>query len=115
MYGATFFLACPLHRLAGGEKSSGSVGGAGDRVFFAGADGGEAVDVQEGEGGGAGDCGDGVCAGDETGAGEGVADERGGGVFEVEGWCRAGCDSGPADGGFQVFAGFFGRGGGDDQ
>ena len=51
-------------------------------MFFAGTDGVEAVDVPEVAGGGAGDCGVGVCAGRPSGAGEGAADERGGGFSE---------------------------------
>ena len=48
-------------------------------MFFAGTDGVEAVDVPEVAGGGAGDCGVGVCAGRPSGTGEGAADEGGGG------------------------------------
>ena len=84
-------------------------------MFFAGTDGIEAVDVPEVAGGGAGDCGVGVCAGRPSGTGEGAADEGGGGFFEVEG--RVGCcgASGQADGEFPVLAGLLGSGGGDDQ
>lgn len=108
-------MACFIYCLPGGKESAGSVDGAGYRVFPAGADGGEAVDVQEVAGGGAGDCGDGFCEGDEAGTGEGVADERGCSVFEVEGRSWAGGDSGPADGDFSFSAGFFRGSGGDDQ
>lgn len=52
---------------------------------FAGTDGVEAVDVPEVAGGGAGDCGVGFCAGRPSGAGEGAADEGGGGFSEAEG------------------------------
>ncbi|MEI3155293.1 MAG: hypothetical protein V8S95_09470 [Odoribacter sp.] len=54
-------------------------------MFFAGTDGVEAMDVPEVAGGGAGDCGVGVCAGRPSGAGEGAADEGGGGFSEAEG------------------------------
>lgn len=84
-------------------------------MLFAGADGGEAVDVQEVEGGGAGDCGDDFCAGEQAGAGEGVADEGGGGVSAAERRAGAGGDSGQADEGVPVFAGFLGGSGGDGE
>lgn len=104
-------LACRVHCIAGREEGEGEVGGRGSGVFPAGADGGEAVDVQEVAGGGAGNCGDDFCAGDETGTGEGAGNEGGGVVFAAEGWERAGGDSGPADEGVPVSVGFFGRSG----
>lgn len=66
----------------------------GVECFLPGTDGVEAVDVPEVAGGGAGDCGVGVCAGRPSGAGEGAADEGGGGFSEAEGRGGGCCDSG---------------------
>ena len=87
-------MARRLHRLPCGEEGARPVGGTGGGVFFAGTDGVEAVDVPEVTGGGAGDCGVGVCAGRPSGAGEGAADEGGGGFSEAEGRGGGCCDSG---------------------
>ena len=94
MDGTRDVLACRFYRFAGRKKSAGSAGGTGGGVFFAGTDGSKAVDLPEVAGGCTGDCGDDFCPGKPAGAGEGVADEGGCPVFEVEGGERTGGDSG---------------------
>lgn len=67
-------MACRFYCFAGREKGEGSVDGGWRGVFFAGADGGEAVDLPEVTGCGAGDCRDDFCTGEPAGPSEGVAD-----------------------------------------
>jgi len=87
-------LACGVYGVEGGEEGEGEVGGDGGGVFFAGAGGGEAVDLPEEEGGGTGDSGDDICAGGAAGTADGITDEGGSGFFTVERGRGAGCYSG---------------------